>query len=197
MRDASGPEAEQTRLWDIGTRVFHWALVLFFATSWILGEWGPAIMTLHFWSGYVIAGLLVFRLLWGVVGPRPARFTSFLRPPGEVLAYAKTMLRREPSDWPGHNPMGGWWVAACLVVLTLQVLTGLISDPEDYINVGPWASYVSDDMSRAATAWHETLSGVLLALIGLHIAVVAFYKVWKREDLIRPMINGVKRVRRR
>ncbi len=196
MRDQTGPEAE-TRLWDIATRLFHWALVLFFATSWGLGEWGPSIMTLHFWSGYAIAGLLAFRLLWGVVGPRPARFAEFLRPPREVLAYAATVLRREPSHWPGHNPMGGWWVAACLIVLVLQVLTGLISDPEDYVNVGPWASYVSADMSRRATALHETFANVLLALVALHIAAVAFYKVWKREDLVRPMIDGVKRVRRR
>jgi cytochrome b len=153
-------------------------------------------MTLHFWSGYVIAGLLVFRLIWGLIGPQPARFASFLRPPGEVLRYAVHVWRREPSHWHGHNPMGGWWVAACLIVLVLQVLTGLIADPEDFVNVGPWASYVSAGMNRWATAMHDTLSGVLLALVGLHIAAVVFYRLWKREDLVRPMIHGKKKVRR-
>jgi cytochrome b len=194
--DAPRPEAEEIRLWDLPTRLFHWALALFFATSWILGEWGPAIMTWHFWSGYAIAGLLAFRLLWGLVGPRPARFSSFLRPPGAVFAYARTLLRREPSAWPGHNPMGGWWVAAILALLTLQVLTGLVSDPEDFINVGPLAGSVPDSVSRFALGWHHRLSGVLLAMVALHVAAVVFYKRWKREDLIRPMIHGCKRVRR-
>ena len=194
--DATPPEAAETRLWDPLLRLFHWALALFFATSWILGQWGPAIMTWHFWSGYAIAGLLAFRLLWGLAGPRPARFAGFLRPPGEVWAYARTVLRREPSEWPGHNPMGGWWVAAVLAVLAAQVLTGLIADPEDFINAGPWAGYVSDAASRRALALHHDLSTVLLALVALHLAAVAFYRVWKREDLIRPMIHGRKRVRR-
>jgi cytochrome b len=193
---ADAPEAE-IRLWDILTRVFHWALVVFFATSWILGEWGPAIMTLHFWSGYIIAGLLAFRVLWGLVGPRPARFTSFLRPPGALLSYAGGLLRRSPSHWPGHNPMGGWWVAAVLLVLIAQVATGLIADPEDFINVGPLADMVSSDMSRWATAMHETLVNVLLFLVALHLAAIAFYRMWKREDLVRPMIHGRKVVRRR
>jgi cytochrome b len=193
---ADAPEAE-IRLWDILTRVFHWALVVFFATSWILGEWGPAIMTLHFWSGYIIAGLLAFRVLWGLVGPRPARFTSFLRPPGALLSYAGGLFRRSPSHWPGHNPMGGWWVAAVLLVLIAQVATGLIADPEDFINVGPLADMVSSDMSRWATAMHETLANVLLFLVALHLAAIAFYRIWKREDLVRPMIHGRKVVRRR
>ena len=196
MPDATEPPEAEIRLWDLPTRLFHWALALLFATSWILGEWGPAIMTLHFWSGYAIAALLVFRLLWGLAGPRPARFSSFLRPPGEVWSYARSVLRREPSAWPGHNPMGGWWVAAVLLVLALQVLTGLVADPEDYINAGPWASSVSASVSRSALGWHHRLSTVLLALVALHLLAILFYRIWKREDLVRPMIDGAKRVRR-
>ena len=191
---AQTPEAE-IRLWDLGTRVFHWALTLFFAVSFLLGEFGPAIMTWHFWSGYAIAGLLAFRMLWGLVGPRPARFSDFLRPPSEAWAYVKHVWRREPSLWPGHNPLGGYWITAVLLLLIAQISTGLIADPEDYINVGPFADMVSDSMSRWALAQHHRLSSVLLAMVVLHIAAIVFYAVWKRENLVRPMIHGRKRVR--
>ena len=77
-----GPEPRQEKIWDPATRLFHWALVVAFTTSFLMGEFGPNIMTIHFWSGYVIIGLLCFRLVWGVLGPRPARFSSFVRGPG-------------------------------------------------------------------------------------------------------------------
>jgi cytochrome b len=195
LSDAStSPEAE-IRLWDVFTRAFHWLLAFFVIASWILGEWGPGIMTLHFQSGYVIAGLLLFRLLWGFVGPRPARFASFVSPPGAVLRYATRLLKREPSGWAGHNPMGGWWVVAVLALLSVQVVTGLMADAEDFINAGPLASSVPGSASRAATGLHKWLSGVLLGMVALHLAAIAFYRFWKREDLVGPMVHGRKRVR--
>jgi cytochrome b len=194
--DPGAGETARVRLWDPGVRLFHWALTAAFATSWLLGEFGPAIMTWHFWSGYVIAGLLAFRLVWGLAGPRPARFASFLYGPRRVARYAAGVWRRQPSRWPGHNPLGGWAVAAMLVLLAAQVATGLVADPEDYINVGPLAGYVSIETSRTALAWHHRLSSILLGLVALHVAAIVFYRVWKREDLIGPMIHGRKRVRR-
>ncbi len=191
----NAPEAE-IRLWDPALRAFHWALAFFVTASWILGEWGPSIMTLHFWSGYAILALLGFRLLWGLVGPRPARFASFLRKPRAVAAYAATLPRRRRSAWNGHNPMGGWWIAAILLLLALQAATGLVADPEDFINAGPLADEVSSATSRWATGWHHRLSTAILWLVVLHLAAVAFYRVWKREDLVRPMLHGRKRVRR-
>ncbi len=198
MADGRDPEAtlERVRLWDPALRVFHWALTALFAASWLLGEFGPPIMTLHFWSGYAICALLAFRFLWGLVGPRPARFASFVRGPAAVARYAGGVAARKPSHWPGHNPLGGWAVAAMLLLLVAQVGTGLLSDPEDYINVGPVAGLVSDDLNRAATAWHHRIGDVLIGLVGLHVAAIAFYRLWKREDLIRPMIDGWKTVRR-
>ncbi|MGF1660226.1 MAG: cytochrome b/b6 domain-containing protein [Rubrimonas sp.] len=198
MADGANPEAdvERIRLWDPGVRAFHWALAALVTASWLLGEFGPAIMTMHFWSGYAICALLAFRLVWGVVGPRPARFAAFLAGPKTVLNYARTLPERAPSRWRGHNPLGGWAVAALLALLAAQVATGLVADPEDYINVGPLADMVSADMRRTATAWHHRIGSALLALVALHVAAVVFYKLWKREDLIRPMIDGWKTVRR-
>lgn len=192
-----GPgELETIRLWDPLIRVFHWSLAVFVTASWLLGAFGPAIMTLHFYSGYVICSLLAVRIVWGFTGPRPARFVSFLAGPLSVARYAAHLKRREPSYWPGHNPMGGWSVVAMLILLIVQVATGLISDPEDYINVGPLAHLVDIDVSRTATAIHEVNAWLLVALVAVHVAIVLYYRLWKGEDLIGPMIHGRKRVRK-
>lgn len=187
----------ERRIWDPLLRIFHWALVAAFATSFVLGEFGPNIMTLHFWSGYVICGLLTFRLIWGLFGPKHARFTDFIAGPGQVARYMRHLPERSPSYWPGHNPLGGLAVVALLMLLVAQVTTGLLADPEDFINQGPLAHLVPADINRKASAWHETIGLVLLGLIALHVAVIVFYRIWKREDLIRPMITGRKKVRPR
>jgi cytochrome b len=193
---AEGPATERVRLWDPALRAFHWLLALSFAVSYLLGEFGPDVMTLHFWSGYAIAGLLAFRLVWGLVGPAPARFARFLRGPAAVRAYLAHAAERRPSFWRGHNPLGGWSVAALLAVLIAQVATGLVSDPQDFVNAGPFAGYVPSRIARAAPGVHEALSGVALALVALHVGAILFYRFWKREDLVRPMIDGWKEVRR-
>lgn len=182
------------RLWDPLLRVFHWLLAFFVTLSWCLGQFGPAQMTLHFWSGYVIAGLLIFRLIWGFVGPAPARFSHFLRGPGAISDYAGHMLLRQPSYWPGHNPLGALSVIAMLAVLAAQVTSGLISDPDDYINVGPLAKYVASSTRSAAVGWHELGANLILILVLLHLAVILFYRFWKHEDLVTPMLTGIKEI---
>lgn len=188
---------ETVRLWDPALRLFHWALAFAVILGWGLGKFGPDIMTLHFYCGYAVAGLLVFRIVWGLVGPRAARFASFLYGPKTTLDYLKHLPEKQPSHWPGHNPLGALSVFAILGILAAQVATGLVSDPDDYINVGPLAKYVSSAVSRKANAWHEIISFGVLALVLLHIGAILFYKRWKGEDLIRPMITGRKTVRRR
>ncbi|SIQ54095.1 Cytochrome b [Paracoccus thiocyanatus] len=189
-----GPVRE-VRLWDPLLRAFHWLLAFFVIAAWGLGQFGPAKMTLHFWCGYVVAGLLGFRLVWGFFGPAPARFSHFIRGPGAIAGYMRGMFLREPSYWPGHNPMGALSVIAMLAVLAAQVTTGLISDPDDYINVGPLASYVSGATRSKAVGWHNLGATLILILVLLHVAVILFYRFWKREDLVRPMITGRKQVR--
>ncbi|MDO5529841.1 MAG: cytochrome b/b6 domain-containing protein [Paracoccus sp. (in: a-proteobacteria)] len=188
---------ETVKLWDPLLRGFHWLLAAAVISAWALAKFGPAQMTLHFYAGYVVIGLLAFRLIWGVLGPRPARFASFIRGPGAVARYASRLFRREPSHFPGHNPMGALSVVAMLVLLAAQVATGLVADPEDFINTGPLASEVSSATSRLALQWHHRIAGWLEILIILHIAVIVFYLVWKRENLITPMITGWKKIVRR
>ncbi|WP_145108089.1 cytochrome b/b6 domain-containing protein [Cereibacter azotoformans] len=194
--DISSSAVETVRIWDPLLRIFHWALAAFVVLCWGLGKFGPDIMTLHFYAGYAVIGLLAFRLLWALVGPRPARFTSFVYRPREILAYAAEAWRPTPSYWRGHNPLGGLFIVALLVVLALQALTGLVADPDDFVNVGPLASSVPSWVASAAPGWHEFLGNLTFALVVLHLVAIAFYKLWKREDLIRPMLTGLKTVRR-
>lgn len=189
------PQTRRVKLWDPLLRGFHWLLATAVIVGWILGEWGPNIMTLHFWCGYVVAGLLVFRLIWGVIGPRPARFSSFVRGPRAVMAYAAHVADRSPSRWPGHNPMGALSVIALLGLLAAQVTTGLVSDPEDYINTGPLADRVPHDIATDAVGWHNLGAILIAVMVGLHVAMILYYRLWKREDLVRPMITGWKEVR--
>ncbi|MBN2628913.1 MAG: cytochrome b/b6 domain-containing protein [Rhodobacteraceae bacterium] len=188
-----GEPATGNKVWDPAIRVFHWALVVAVFAGWLLGHYGPLQMTWHFWAGYAVAGLVGFRLVWGIIGPKNARFASFLRSPRTVGAYVQTLPDRRPTAAAGHNPLGGWSIAAMLIVLAGQVATGLILDPEDYINTGPLAGLVSSDWNRWALGMHHRLGVVMAVLVGLHVAAIIFYRVWKREDLVTPMITGRRR----
>lgn len=189
-------EPVRTKIWDPLMRGFHWLLAAAVIATWLLGKFGPAKMTLHFWLGYFILGLLAFRLVWGFVGPEPARFSHFLRGPGAIGRYARRMFAREPSYWPGHNPLGALSVIALLALLAAQATSGLFIDPDDYINVGPLADTVSSATRKSMRSWHHTGATLILILVVLHVGVILFYRVWKREDLVRPMITGWKMVRR-
>lgn len=193
-----GPaQAQRVRVWDPFLRVYHWLLAALVIANWVLGHYGPAVMTLHFWLGYAILALVAARIVWGFIGPEPARFSSFLPRPRTLVTYMRGFFRRSPSLWPGHNPMGALSVLAILGLLLWQVGSGLISDPDDFINIGPLASEVSRATSRSAVAWHKTGATLIMWLVILHVAVIFYYRIWKNEDLIRPMITGWKWVRRR
>ena len=197
MKTEPKGQAERVRLWDPLLRGFHWLLAALVIVNWLLGQFGPNDMSLHFLLGYAILALLIFRVIWGFVGPPAARFSNFLCGPAAIRDYLRHMFSRQPSNWPGHNPLGGLSVVAMLLALFYQVGTGLISDPEDFINVGPLAGPVGSDIATEAPGWHEAGASIILILVLLHVAVILFYRLWKNEDLIRPMITGWKWVRRR
>jgi len=192
-----GPEQLETvKVWDPFLRLFHWALAICVTAAWILGEFGPDVMTLHFWFGYAVLGLLAFRLLWGLVGPEHARFRNFAYGPVSLVRYLRNMLKRKPSYWPGHNPVGGLFVFVILGIVLVQAVSGLFVDPEDYINVGPLAGTVDTETARAALSLHNSVTTLLLAIVVLHVAAIVFYARWKNEDLVRPMLTGRKTVRK-
>jgi cytochrome b len=178
----------RARIWDLPTRALHWLLVLLIPFSW----WSATHdhLSWHLLSGYTILGLLTFRLFWGVFGSPTARFARFLAGPRTVAAYVGGRLGRVAV---GHNPLGGWSVAAMLLALLTQVGLGLFSVDEDEIYEGPLSRFVDFDTGRAIAHWHHKMFWVLVALIGVHLAAIVVYALMRR-NLVGPMITGVGRL---
>jgi cytochrome b len=180
------------RVWDLPTRVFHWALVVCVIGLITTAQIGGEAMEWHFRFGYAVLSLLLFRIVWGVVGGRWSRFASFVYSPSAILKYVRGQGRPEHSV--GHNPLGAGSVFALLGFLLLQVVSGLISDDE-IATSGPLSQFASNAMVRAATFYHKNIGKpILIGLIVLHIAAILFYLIKKRENLVRPMIEGDKNI---
>lgn len=190
MSDGDETAGSRVRVWDPATRIFHWALVVLIPFSWYTGEEGD--MELHIASGTAILTLVLFRLLWGLWGSDTARFASFLKGPGAVIAYLKGWLARARGTTVGHNPAGGWMVALMLLALLAQPILGLFSANEDNFTEGPLAHLVSSRTSAALLEWHELVFNVIVALAALHIIAVLLYLVRRKDDLITPMLTGRK-----
>ncbi|MHB8949015.1 MAG: cytochrome b/b6 domain-containing protein [Rhodoferax sp.] len=182
--------SHKVRVWDLPTRCFHWALVLCLVALVTTAQIGGDAMAWHFRAGYAVLSLLLFRLIWGVVGGKWSRFASFIYAPATVLAYIQGRGRPEHSI--GHNPLGAGSVFAMLGFLLLQVATGLVSDDE-IATAGPLSRLVSSAVTSTATTYHTTAGKLMvIALVLLHIGAIAFYYFKKRENLVRPMLVGDK-----
>jgi|SaaInlV_100m_DNA_5_1039725.scaffolds.fasta_scaffold01695_6 cytochrome b len=177
-------------IWDIPTRLFHWAIVITLCYSWYSIE-VEGDLDHHFLSGFIALGLILFRIIWGLVGSRYAKFSSFIYKPSEIIAYAKTFFRREGGKYAGHNPLGGLSVLALLLVIFIQAGTGLFADDE-YYYFAPLNDYVSSSMAGKITEFHGTNAKVILGLAIFHIVVILFYRLYKREKLVLAMITGKK-----
>lgn len=149
---------------------------------------------IHILAGKGIAILLVARILWGVLGSSNARFASLLFKPRDYVNYIKTLSQRKPGHSVGHSPIGSLAVIAILVVILIQVSTGLVASDIDGIYEGPFAYYVDYDFSRWATDIHYTNENIVIGIIILHIAANLFYYFYKKDNLIKPMITGKRTV---
>ncbi|HET8881100.1 MAG TPA: cytochrome b/b6 domain-containing protein [Solimonas sp.] len=178
------------RVWDLPTRLVHVALIALFAFSWWSAENGE--LRWHRVSGYAVLTLLLFRIYWGFAGSTTARFASFVRGPRAFVAYARRLFERPGERSAGHNPMGGWSVLAMLALLLSQTTTGLFAVDTDGIESGPLSHLVRFATGRRFAAVHEWSFNVLLTLIGLHVAFVLFYGIYKREPLVAAMLVGRK-----
>jgi cytochrome b len=184
------------KVWDPVTRLWHWFLALIVITNWGFGEFMSFdTIEWHFYLGYSLLGLLAFRILWGFFGPQPVCWKSLLPAPGDVVAYLRGVLHREPSGTPGHNPIGSLSVFALLIALMGQGVSGLFIESDDFFESGPLVAYVSEAVVNRMTWIHHLSAKVLLVLVILHLAAIVFYRIWKRENLVKPMINGWKWVR--
>ena len=180
------------KVWDAPTRLFHWAVVVLIACSYVSVQYDR--LDLHFLSGYALLTLLLFRLAWGFVGSETSRFSQFLRSPLAGFRHLKDFAKREPDDQVGHNAAGGWMVLILLGDIALQVGLGLFSNADDYVNEGPLAHLVGKAVSDRITAIHAINFNVLLGLMALHVVAIVAYAAVKKHNLLRPMITGRKRL---
>ncbi len=181
-----------TRLvWDLPVRLTHWLLVVSVVGSYVTHRLGTSAFRFHRWCGYTTLVLVTVRCIWGFVGPRHARFTSFVCTPGTVLGYLGEQLRGRASAFAGHNPAGGWMVLLLLVLLLGQALTGLFAN-DTIADTGPLYGLVTNHTSDRLTHWHHRLFAALLIAVALHVIAVAAYLLARKTNLVTPMLTGRK-----
>ena len=178
------------RIWDLPTRLFHWALVVCVLGLVVTANIGGNAMNWHFRFGYSVLTLLLFRVIWGLVGGRWSRFASFIYSPAALKLYLKG--ESPATHRVGHTPTGALSVFAMLLVLLAQVVSGLLSDDEIAF-AGPLTSLVSGDTVSLATGYHKEVGKlIVIGLVMLHLLAIGYYKMVKKTDLIGPMIHGDK-----
>ncbi len=179
----------KVRVWDLPTRVFHWSLVLCIVGLVITGNVGGNAMAWHFRIGLTVLALLLFRLVWGLVGGRWSRFAAFFYSPSSIIN--DLLGRGKPEHSVGHTPSGSISVFALLAILLAQVASGLVSDDE-ISNAGPLTRFVSTATVNLATHYHSNIGKwIILVLVLLHIGAIVFY-LRRKQNLIRPMLHGDK-----
>jgi cytochrome b len=177
---------QRFRVWDLPTRVFHWALVFCVVASFVTAKIGGNAMIWHGRIGVAVVGLLVFRLVWGFAGSTYARFTQFVRGPSAIRAYLRGQWQGE-----GHNPLGALSVLAMLATLILLVTTGLFAN-DDIAFEGPLYALVGKELSDRVVGIHRLVEPAIILLVLAHLAAIFYYVRIRKETLVRPMITGEK-----
>ena len=186
---ATSMNTRKIRVWDLPTRLFHWLLAACIAALLISGEVGGEAMVWHARFGMLALALILFRLVWGVLGPRYARFAEFVKGPAAVLEE----IRGTADLKPGHNPLGALSVLAMLLVIGAQVSLGLFSS-DDIAFDGPLVRHVSDAVVDFATRWHLRLHWVVIGLVILHLAAIYWHQRIRKHNLLEPMVSGDQQV---
>lgn len=179
---------KKVKLWDAPLRIFHWSLVVLVSAAFLTGLTGGGWMDWHGWIGGATAGLIGFRLAWGIVGSTYARFATFIKGPTTIAAYLK-------GEWQGlgHNPLGALSVVGMLVVVALQVISGLFAN-DDIAYQGPYNGLIGEEAEAWALYLHNRIYWLIAALVGLHLGAIVFYARVRGENLVRPMLTGVKEI---
>ncbi len=179
------------RVWDAPVRLFHWLLVALVVALYV--SQFLDLMWLHYRLGEATLSLLIFRLLWGFFGSETARFSTFLASPRAALAHLAGFRRGIGAGGVGHNPAGGWMVVFLLLLLFAQALSGLFARADPH-SAGPLNHFLSKPASDLVSAFHAWNFDVLLAAIIVHLLAIIAYAMIRRENLLRPMISGKKRL---
>jgi cytochrome b len=175
------------RVWDLPLRLFHWSLLICVIGAFVSVKIGGNAMRWHFYCGYAILTLMLFRIVWGFVGSHTARFSSF--PPNPAAAWRS--LRGAVSSYLGHNPTGALSVYALLCSLSVQAVSGLFSN-DDIASEGPLMVKVSKELSDQITSWHKINEKIIIALVLLHLVAIVYHRYAKKERLVQAMLTGDK-----
>jgi cytochrome b len=176
------------QIWDLSTRLFHWLLVLCVGFLIFSGKTGN-LFDWHQTAGIIVLSLVLYRLLWGVFGSTTARFSDFIYSPAKIFAYAKNMFSRQAEPHAGHNPVGGLMVVVMLGLLLFQGVTGLFST-DDVLVEGKLYELVDEETAEWVTGLHYQSAELLIPVLVLHILAIIFYRLYKKHDLLKPMITG-------
>ena len=201
----TGAAHGKVRVWDPLVRIFHWSLVVAFAVAWLSAE---DLSTVHEIAGYAVAALVAFRVVWGFVGSRYARFAQFIKGPGTTLAYIGDMVHGKERRYLGHNPAGAVMVCALLLTLTGTAFTGWLLEEPARLSMLPdlpqivapafadedGESEYSGGGSEILEEMHEIFADVMLLLVALHIGGVVLASFRHHENLARAMVSGDKRM---
>jgi cytochrome b len=191
--------AGMVRAWDLPTRLFHWTLVTLLISAWVSFRFAEAVgdytLRWHRWNGYAILVLIVFRLIWGLVGSSTSRFASFVSWPWSAAGYILDMLRGRDRRYLGHNPLGAWMIIGLLTVVTVQGILGLYTVEHNDITAGPLYRTVPEAVWQQLSKWHLwVFYWVILPLVGVHVTANVLYGAVKHEPLVAAMVTGVKPV---
>jgi cytochrome b len=178
-------------VWDLPTRVFHWLLALLVVANFFSAEDEGALLALHTYCGYLVGLLLIFRVVWGVIGNQHARFPDFLRPWPETRDYLRQLLRLSPPRYVGHNPVGGWMIIVMLVTLGVAVVSGMATAAGDGVEI-PLLPGLPEWLHEASEEIHETAAHVMMVLAGVHVVGVSVDWLLTGENIIKSMITGRK-----
>ena len=177
------------KVWDLPLRIFHWLLVAGFFVAYLTED---ELLGIHVWAGYLVSGLLVFRLVWGFVGGQYARFANFLCGPTQSLAYLKEAVSLKAKRYLGHNPAGAGMIVLLLLALFATVISGLMVYAADQ-HLGPLAGWVNSSTEDFWEGAHEIAANASLLLVLIHVAGVIFESAVHHENLVKAMWNGFKK----
>jgi cytochrome b len=182
------------RVWDLPTRLFHWLVALLVAAEYLTARlnW----MGSHVLAGEALLALLLFRLVWGLIGSDTSRFSRFVAAPRQAIHHLAGLFRREPDRQIGHNAAGGWMVLLLLALLLGQTLTGIIANNDVADGDGPLTDLMPAWLANLVTDLHSYLWDALLVAVALHVTAIALYAAAKGHNLVGPMLSGRKRLAR-
>lgn len=182
----------RVQIWDPWVRLFHWGLVIAFGVAYLTEEEALAI---HIAAGYTVLGLVLFRILWGFIGPKHARFSDFVFGPGAIIAYLRDLALLQSRRYLGHNPAGGAMILVLLIALLGTTLSGLAVYAADQHAglLAFWLAGIGEAWEEQLEEWHEFFANLTVSLVLLHVLGVVAESFLHRENLIKAMVNGYKR----